>query len=93
MTSIPELAATLAAERRKAKIAHQALQKLTGLSALGLRRVLSGEHDFKVSTLLSVADRLGLEVVLVPKKAAQALQAEQAPAMQTGVDAALERLK
>lgn len=30
---------------------------------------MSGEQDYKVSTLLALADRLGLELMLVPKEA------------------------
>ncbi|MDB5894872.1 MAG: hypothetical protein JWQ88_2403 [Rhodoferax sp.] len=68
-----------------------ALRVGAGVSARTLTLLLSGNHDFKLSTLLSVADRLGLELVLVPKAAAAALAqpgAQQAAAVPSLIDLA-----
>lgn len=55
-------------ERQKAKgISQQDLREAAGLSRQTMSRVLSGTEDFKLSTLLAVADRLGLELELVPR--------------------------
>lgn len=54
------------AKRRYGKLQ---LASDAGITYRTLSHVLGGEQDFKVSTLLAVADRLGLEFVLVPKEA------------------------
>lgn len=86
----------------KQRMKHQKMQQVrlvreAGLSPRTLQLILSGEHDFKLSSLFAIADRLGLEMVLVPKEAAVALQASQAtttePVVQTKVQAALRALK
>jgi DNA-binding phage protein len=68
-----------------------------GLASRTLQLMLSGEHDFKLSSFFAVADRLGLEMVLVPKEAATAVQAGQTeatePVVLTKVQAALNALK
>lgn len=46
---------------------------------------LSGEEDFKVSTLLSLIDRLGLELMLVPKVTE--------PLIKSRVQASLDRIR
>ncbi|MCX5544773.1 XRE family transcriptional regulator [Paraburkholderia sp. CNPSo 3076] len=71
------------------------LAAATGVTRVTLRRALTGS-DFKVSTLFAIADKLGLEVVLVPKGAARGLAAETqaaAPQVKTLVQAALERVR
>lgn len=74
---------------RKVKLAADA-----GVNFRTLQHVLTGSQDYKVSTLIAVADRLGLELVLVPKDAARAMVTENpAPEVQSRVQAALERLK
>lgn len=68
----------------------------SGLTIRTLQLMMTGEHDFKLSSLFAVADRLGLEMVLVPKEAATAVQAGQsaptAPLVTTQVQAALNAL-
>lgn len=53
------------------------LQEAAGITQRTLTNVLSGEQDFKVTTLLAVADRLGLELMLVPKAAVRGLAPSQ----------------
>ncbi len=71
------------------------LKSRAGISQRTLTNVLSGSEDFKVSTLLSLADRLGLELALVPKAAAAAVEAgpTAAPRVKSRVSAALERIE
>lgn len=82
MKSIPEIAQTLRLRLKDIHATQAALREAAGLSARTLTLMLSGTHDFKLSSLLAVADRLGLELVLVPKGAARglALPATSAPA-------------
>lgn len=71
------------------------LRQQAGVSQRTLTKVLSGHEDFKVSTLLALADRLGLELLLVPREAAQAVSAGQVtqPVVKSRVQGALERVK
>lgn len=71
------------------------LAKLAGVTFRTLQHVLTGSQDYKVSTLLAVADRLGLELVLVPREAARGLVPEAADVQEvpTRVQASLARLK
>ncbi len=71
------------------------LREQAGISQRTLTKVLSGHEDFKVSTLLALADRLGLELVLVPKEAAQAVSAGSVtkPVVKSRVQGALDRVK
>jgi DNA-binding phage protein len=74
------------------------LREEAGLSSRTLQHVLSGRNDFKLSTLFAVADRLGLELVLVPQEAAVSIEAgalnqPTPPLVQSRIDAAMQRLK
>jgi DNA-binding phage protein len=74
------------------------LREEAGLSSRTLQHVLSGKNDFKLSTLFAVADRLGLELVLVPQEAASSIEAgalsqPTPPVVQSRTDVAMERLK
>lgn len=65
-----------------------------GISKRTLFMVLSGEADYKITTLMAVLDRLDLELAIVPKAAAAALDGTivpAKPAVKTRVQAALER--
>ena len=73
MKSIAEVATTLRRQLKSLHLTQAGLRSAAGLSARTLTLLLSGGHDFKLSTLLAVADRLGLEMVLVPKGAAAGL--------------------
>jgi len=79
------------------KITQAALGHDAGISRRTLTNVLSGTSDYKVTTLLAVADRLGLEIVVLPKEAARGLESAAftptAPKVRTAVQAALDRLE
>ena len=63
MKSIPEVSALLAARVKNLRKGKMALCDEAGFTARTLRNVLSGSEDYKVSTLLSLVDRLGMELV------------------------------
>ncbi|MBS0339793.1 MAG: helix-turn-helix transcriptional regulator [Proteobacteria bacterium] len=92
---LPELAAVLRRSAKERGITQEALREASGISRQTLTNVLSGHSDYKVTTLLSIADRLGYEVVLVPKMAARGLEEWETrpPIVKSQVEAALERLK
>jgi len=96
MNTIPELSAQLKARLAQRGQTQASLRVAAGVSQRTLTHVLGGEQDYKVSTLLAVADRLGLDVVLLPKGASAAL-GEPGPAPQaripTRVQQALRRLR
>jgi transcriptional regulator with XRE-family HTH domain len=94
MRTVTELAALLAARRKRLDTPKLKLAADAGITPKTLGHVLSGEQDFKVSTLLAVADRLGLEVMLVPKGARGGVsEDQQAPRILTRVQAALGTLE
>jgi len=96
MNTLPEFA-TLLRERMAAMGATQlALSQGAGLTRRTLALVLSGRHDFKLTTLLALLDKLGLEVMIVPKGAAAGLAPEPAdtgaPPVKSLIDLGQERL-
>jgi transcriptional regulator with XRE-family HTH domain len=96
MNTLQEFA-TLLRERMAAMGATQlALSQGAGLTRRTLALVLSGRHDFKLTTLLALLDKLGLEVMIVPKGAAAGLAPASAdtgaPAVKSLIDLGQERL-
>jgi transcriptional regulator with XRE-family HTH domain len=94
MKTHAEIAAVLRQSIKDRHVPQARLKELAGISQRTLTNVLSGEEDFKVSTLFALADRLGLELVLAPKQAAAAVAAGPAtkPVVLSRVAAALERV-
>ncbi|MBO1111023.1 helix-turn-helix domain-containing protein [Bordetella petrii] len=75
MKTLPAIADALRSRLRQQGLTQAGLRDAAGIAQRTLTNVLSGEQDFKVSTLLALADRLGLEMILVPKGAAAAVDA------------------
>lgn len=69
MNTLGEVSKVLAERATKRRYGKMQLAADAGVTYRTLNHVLSGEQDFKVSTLMAVADRLGLELMLVPKEA------------------------
>jgi DNA-binding XRE family transcriptional regulator len=93
MASIAEISAHLRQAARDAGMTQQALREAAGISRQTLVNVFKGTEDFRISTLLALADRLDLELLLVPKNAARGLQASApAPVVETVVDQVRKRL-
>lgn len=69
MKTPSEISNVLSREADTRRYGKMQLAADAGVTYRTLSHVLGGERDFKVSTLLAVADRLGLELVLVPTEA------------------------
>lgn len=67
MQSQAEVALTLDTERRRQKLKYVELAKATGLSVLAVRQALQGGTALRITSLMALADRLGLELMLLPK--------------------------
>lgn len=77
------------------KVTQQELRERAGIARRTLTAVLSGKSDYKVITLMAVLDRLGHEMVIVPKTAVRAFPSEGEPTepiVKTKVQAAVEKL-
>ena len=95
MKTLRDISSTLRSSAVERGMKQAELKDAAGVSQRTLTNVFSGTEDFKVSTLLALADRVGLELILVPKAAAVAVEAGQtaAPRVKSRVAAALERLQ
>lgn len=94
MRTLAEISRVLAQRLRAEAYPKLKLAADAGITYRTLSHVLSGDQDYKVSTLLAVADRLGLELVLVPNEAARAMTPASAePEIKSRVQAALDRLQ
>lgn len=78
MKTLSEIATRLEEERRRLMLDYQTLAERTGLTPLSVRGVLQGRTAPRITTLMAIADRLGLEVLLLPKMVATGLQAHTA---------------
>ena len=98
MKSLLDLAELLRARLKAQGISQRALGARAGLARRTLENMLSGRVDYKVTTLISVLDRLGLELVIVPREAAPGLadlipQVPAQSAVKTRLQAARETLQ
>jgi len=73
MKTLAEVAATLEQARQQRKLPYEELARAAGLTPLATRRALKGQAAPRVTTLMALAERLGLELVLLPKVVAQGL--------------------
>lgn len=73
MKTLNEVAAVLEQSRKQHKLSYDALAEAAGLTPLATRRALKAQAAPKVTTLMALADRLGLELMLVPKAVAHGL--------------------
>ncbi len=74
-----EIADALRARLKTRRLPQVDLARHAGIAIRTLTHVLSGKDDFKVSTLLSVADRLDMVVMVVPKEVAAGIGAPSQP--------------
>lgn len=95
MQTIAQVARSLRHARERLSITQAELRDAAGVSRRTLTKVLGGSDDFRLSTLLAVADRLGLELLLVPKGAATAVTAGDTEplAVRTRVGTVLDRIE
>lgn len=68
MKTISEVSTVLRETLANTGMKQQDLRVSAGVSRQTLCNVLKGTEDFKLTTLLAVADKLGLEVLLVPRQ-------------------------
>jgi transcriptional regulator with XRE-family HTH domain len=78
MKTLSDIATCLEDERQRLMLDYQTLAERTGLTPLSVRSVLQGRTAPRITTLMSIADQLGLEVLLLPKVVASGLQAHTA---------------
>jgi transcriptional regulator with XRE-family HTH domain len=93
MNAISQVSAEIRSALQMSGLRQADLREAAGVSRQTLANVLSGSEDYKLSTLLALADKLGLELLLLPKGAVRGLQASPtAPVVASVVDRARGRL-
>ncbi len=92
MKTLTEISSTLRTRLKHTSHTQETLSQEAGISRQTLSNVLSGRADFKVTTLLALADRLGLELVLLPADVARGLGKadDTKPAIQSRVQTILQ---
>ena len=84
MQSQAEVALTLDTERRRQKLKYVELAKAAGLSVLAVRQALQGRTALRITSLMALADRLGLELMMLPKVDASTMTGDGAYADPAG---------
>jgi len=92
MNTIPQISTELRTALQRSGLRQADLRAAAGVSRQTLANVLSGTEDFKLSTLLGLADKLGLELLLLPKDAARGMASAAEPVVETVVDLVRKRL-
>lgn len=95
MKTLQQLSDTLRNRIKRLGFTQEALGSAAGVSRQTLSKVLSGRSDLKVTTLMALADRLGLEMMLVPKEIAPGMEPrdESGPRVKSVVDVALGSIR
>lgn len=79
MKTLSDMSSRLEAERQRLKLDYQSIAEKTGLTSLSIRNILQGRTAPRITTLMAIADQLGLEVLMLPKVVAQGLDAQTMP--------------
>ncbi|MEO6919819.1 MAG: XRE family transcriptional regulator [Collimonas sp.] len=93
MKTLGELSSLLRQAKDRLALPVVSMSRESGLTAVTIRGVLAGKSDPRLSTLMTIAEQLGLEVMLLPKAMAASIAAKP-PAeeeIQSLVAAALAR--
>ena len=93
MNTLKAVSAELLQAKETRGLTDAALARQTGIQRLTVARAMSGRENFGLSTLLVLADRLGLELMLVPKDAARALRGPGAGEVQSPVRSLVDDLR
>ena len=97
MKTLSDIASVLRRRMKTTAVTQREICAAAGLARRTLTAVLSGEADYRVTTLMAVLDRLGYELVFVPKGAAAGLTEEPLaptkPMIKTRVERAQEVVK
>ncbi len=92
MKTLKDIADALQQSRTESGTRINTLVERTGLTAVTLRGLLTGTRDSRLTTLMAVADELGLALVLVPKAVAGAIEVSgPQPEVVSMVELALKR--
>jgi transcriptional regulator with XRE-family HTH domain len=67
MKTLSEVGARLQDAKSDRNVSQKELARRTGLTPVTLRGVFNGATDARISTIMTLADELGLELLLVPK--------------------------
>ena len=92
MNTIQQVSGELRQALKRSGLTQQEVRNAAGVSRQTFANVVSGEADYKLSTLLALADRLGLELLLVPQGAAKGLQSHAESPVESLVDRAVKRV-
>jgi len=87
MKTLSEIASVLEQSRRSLKLSYEDLARSAGLTPLATRRALQAGTAPRVTTLMALADRLGLELMVVPKAVAHGFAAPGQEAAQRPLSA------
>lgn len=79
MQTLQQVADALESRRQTLQITYDDLAARAGLTPLATRRALQGTASPRITTLMDLADKLGLEVVLLPRQVANHLHVAQEP--------------
>ena len=98
MQTLTDIAGFLRQQLKNMSITQRELGAEAGLARRTPTGVLSGQADYKVTTLIAVLDRLGYELTFVPKEAAAGLTAQASlapttPTVKTRVERARDQVK
>lgn len=69
------LIAQIEVERRRLKLTQRSLAERAGITALGYANLVKGNSSPKLDTAISLADAVGLQLVLLPEVVAHCLSA------------------
>lgn len=91
MATLKSIADRLTSRIKENGVSRKDLRESAGLSIQTTINVLSGTHDYRVTTLLALLDRLDLDLIILPKAAADALAPSHA--VKTRIQRLLEEEK
>lgn len=91
MQTLGEFSQAMTDARKARKLSINELARETGLSRLAVRQILAGDAAPRLTNAMALASELGLELVLVPKEAAQSLAGTGTAAPQRTMLSDLER--
>ncbi|CAB5721052.1 Helix-turn-helix [Delftia tsuruhatensis] len=91
MQTLGEFSQAMTDAQKARKVTINALARETGLSRLAVRQILAGDSAPRLTNAMALASELGLELVLMPKGAAQSLAGTGAAAPQRTVLSDVER--
>ena len=89
MRTIADISQALRKALRSSGRTQESVRLEAGLARQTAVNVFKGTEDFKLSTLLAVADKLGLEVAIIPRGTAHAVEDVDEPHVETLVERAL----